>query len=189
MPADQDNLPSDYGVNDIIGVTKGSDRPTVYFKDGGRFTQKHGKSNNIGFHKPPAEGYLFFGNVDRALAKKVRAGADQAVQEFLRNHPGEDRPSAPAQAPSENACLLEIKKDSSRSRGYRRHVSRSALDPIGEQERQDVFRAVRYRSTFKEQDQGSRGEVLWQFKDKSLGDYLKATIEARRPAFEDDFDE
>ncbi len=76
-------IPNRYTYNDIVGVTRGRQLPTVYFSDGAHFTQCHNDPNNIGYHPPCT--HLFFGNVQNAV---LDAAWQQAAVNL--NNTGED---------------------------------------------------------------------------------------------------
>ncbi len=160
MPADQPFLPGNYNAGQIIGVTRGSSRPTLYFDDGSRFTQRHGHQDNIGFHKPPAYGHLFFGNLPEQKARGIRYGGEEDVTKFIMgNKSGPWPPYKAPKMPKDGLRLLEVKR-TIQGKGYKRHLSRQALQPISKDEQLVLFFYAIHRTTEKEEVGGQ-----WQFKD------------------------
>lgn len=159
------DLPSFINHLDVIGVTKGSPRWTVYFKQGGRFTQMHRSRDNIGYHAP--EPHFFFGNVDEApiVAKQQELAGkhddDDAMYaeyaEFLCSYGADNirlnktvKPTPPRpNEPVVGKRLLEVKGKRSDPSG---HNSRSALAHVSIDEAKQLLADIRSRSTTITQD-------------------------------------
>lgn len=148
MPADSPALPDKYTAFDVKGVTRGSTRPTVYMKDGSRFTQIHLEENNIGYHRPCI--HLFFGNVPASeVATTAQRGALVAA---ARNNALAFRGARAG----EELRLFEIKADRAPTGGLlnvRPHVSREAFEEdVSIAEKFKLLSEIRSRSANKQQD-------------------------------------
>jgi len=157
-------LPSKYLPNDITGVTRGKSRPTVYFSDGTRYTQIHGKIGNIGHHTDIPE-LIFFGNVslhnyntylntrEKRLAFLNLVNFDVLLQSF------KDNPVV------NGGRLFEIKKYSETRTTT--HISRSYFETISLVEKSKLILDIRNRTNIKE-SVTEGGRTLYQFKGKGI---------------------
>ena len=145
----------------VVGVTKGSPRWTVYFRNGARFTQMYRSPDNLGYHPP--EPHFFFGNVDetpitdkqKELEKKYpENGAAMMLEysEFLCSYAKGNillnkkvRPTVPKQNElTSHKRLLEVKGSQSKLIG---HNSRAALEPLTIVEARQLIAEIRGRSS------------------------------------------
>ena len=154
------NLPTFLSASDVIGVTKGRPRWTVYFRNGARFTQMYANPNNLGYH-PPMPHY-FFANVDEDTILEIqeRIGDEygfteigmqkyaEALCETFGVENSAQKKTVLRQPPNRNEGtegkrLVEIKQGSGVLMG---HSSSSALEPVTLEEAKDVVAEIRSRS-------------------------------------------
>lgn len=151
MPADQIALPKEYTAANVIGVTKGSPRWTVYFDDFGRYTQMHPKEDNIGYHLPPMK-ELFAANITDAEKKFLKASVAKMkttkekfalINAFAEAWEGRDV--------KEGMKLFELKLRSDDGKvKMQMHPSRSALVEVSKVEATQLVADIRRRGPKKE---------------------------------------
>lgn len=154
------NLPTFLTALDVIGVTKGRPRWTVYFRNGARFTQLYANRTNIGYQAPIP--HYFFANVDEdpileiqgeigakygfgevGMQKYAKAlcetyGVENSAQrKTVLRHPPRRNES------TEGKRLVEIKQGSGALVG---HSSSSALEPVTIDEATEIVAEIRGRS-------------------------------------------
>lgn len=158
MPTD---LPSHFTTLDVIGVTKGSPRWTVYFSNGSRFTQMYRTPDNLGYHAP--EPHFFFGNVDEGpiVAKQDELGTRfpdggpamyAAYSAFLCSYAADNirnnrqvKPTRPTRGESaDGKRLLEVKGTAANPIG---HNSRAALEAVTIDEAAKLLAEIRGRTS------------------------------------------
>ena len=154
------NLPTFLNALDVIGVTKGRARWTVYFRNGARFTQIYRDPANLGYH-PPIPHY-FFENVDEEPIRELQGqiyeqygggpaggaayaaalcatyGVENSAQRktILRRPPKRNEPT-------EGKLLVEVKQGSGTLVG---HNSSGPLEPVTFAEATQVIAEIRGRS-------------------------------------------
>lgn len=154
------SLPTFLTYSDVIGVTKGRARWTVYFANGARFTQIYSNPNNLGYHSPRP--HYFFANVDEdtILAIQDRIGDEYGYDEVgaqkyaealcetfgaensARRRTVKRRAPRPGES-TEDKRLVEVMQGSGTLVG---HSSSSALEPVTIAEAKDVVAEIRGRS-------------------------------------------
>jgi len=153
-------LPSQYSAKNVIGATWATNKPTVYFDDGARFTQQHRYKWNLGF-KPPTPHY-FFGNYDAKAIDAIydvaeelaRAGRVEEAKAHYRKEVAKlegikgniesgktVRPTrpGPAEDPDE-MVLIEVVET---AEGVDVHKSRGALEPVSQELAQVLIDDIR----------------------------------------------
>lgn len=154
------SLPTFLTASDVIGVTKGRPRWTVYFRNGARFTQIYSDQNNLGYHAPKP--HYFFANVDEETILEIQ---DRIAEEYGFTELGmqkyaealcetfgvensTQRKTVKRQPPRPNEStegkrLVEVMQGSGTLMG---HSSSSALEPVTIAEAKEVVAEIRGRS-------------------------------------------
>jgi hypothetical protein len=169
-------LPTGYTSIQVVGITEGGGlRPSIYFSDGGHFTQSHKTKTNIGHHPPPANGHTFFGNVDSADLNTVwdqitrnplyptQRACEAKFAEHLESFAGQGNQNPVVRKPNGGVAtagkvLVEVMAG---SRDTYTHESRSPLKSVTITEATKLLMEIRSRSESIEGPESTKKEYYF----------------------------